>query len=607
MSDPRRKVSPQQMSSKFPGAPEAWAKQTDSDSADSDPYISGDGSLRATDVNGGTYTWEEPTWICHECGTTPEGKDPSLPCHFCNRGPGMSNENKIKESSAGGVAGFQIPMGIRKRKKKVDELLAKHGFSEGTALAFFSGKTDQEGEEIGARLDRDDPSLPEEMRNHAIRELIRNKVREVVRKKAGGGGYTLYAPNPGKKGGSKPVGNFPTKMGAKRAELARFPPKDPGKLKRLRKDIERVSKDPKKAAEREKTARKHQGTDKGFKKKAKRESVNEAGPFSPSTSMSLTQRSTTPTTPTSSSTATQINKDPKDFFVGLKAIPGGIKSQASKDYIKSHLADNDFKDNLLKTPTGKQAIGQLYSMVGDPNIKKSMDKGDQSAMFKPGQTKTIVQGAKKESIARHIDHMHRGILSKIVAQSLVESLFREEKTESEWDDYISKLSKQALAGDTKFQSLHKNISKKTEGILDDAFNSIRKEVGKNIKLKSFGVKHDSSTGQTYLAFSSSFDGVTVEPIYIHIDGGVPKIHVSGNAKAALSKVDPDDAKMFRAELVTVQERVLDEMDDLSKAIENRDKYLTKLENEVDSYVSGLAPLQVSLLKQLLVKKYRKIS
>ena len=101
--------------------------------------------------------------------------------------------------------------------------------------------------------------------------------------------------------------------------------------------------------------------------------------------------------------------------------------------------------------------------------------------------------------------------------------------------------------------------------------------------------------------------MTVEPLYIHIDGGVPKIEVSGNAKAALTKVDPSAAKMFRAELVTVQEGILDEMDDLAKAINARDKYLSKLEVEVDSFVAGLSPLEISLLKNLLVKKYRKLS
>ncbi len=574
-------ISVQQVRSKYPGAAEAWSKQTGGeDFADSAPYISGHGSLRATDVNGGTYTWEGKGWICHECGTTPEGKDPSVECAICNRGPGMN------ETTAGAVAGFQVPMGIKKRKAKVDELLRRHSdINEAIVLSYFSSLNEDQGEQVGVRLDKNDPTVADDMRQHAVRELIRKKVREVVRKKAGGGGYTLYAPNPGKKGGSKPVGNFPTKIGAKRAELARFPPKDPEKLKRLRKSIDKAAKTPKKAAERERIAAKVKGTDTGKKPTSKKESVNESGPFSPSGTTG-----TTATTSFGSNPNSKVNQDPKEFFAGLQAI-GKDKVTDRANYIQNHLKDPGFISNVKKTPNGDKAIKQLYTMANN------------SAPKTGSVTRSFGEAVEK----RKVDFFERAILSKIIKKSLSESLFREERTESEWDDYISKLSKQALAGDGKFQSLQKNISKKTEGILGSAFSSIKKAVGKSVQLKSFGVKHDAKSGKTYLAFSADIGDATAEPFYVHVEGGVPKIEVSDTAKIALTKADPDAAKLFRAELVTVQERVLDDMDDLSRAIQSRDKYLTKLETEVDSYVAGLAPLQISLLKQLLVKKYRKIT
>lgn len=91
----------------------------------------------------------------------------------------------------------------------------------------------------------------EEAYKIAVKEAIRDMVREIVRKKAGGGGYVLYGPNKGKKKDAKPVGEFPTRLAAKRAELARFPPKDPEQLKRARKRLDRLMKDPKKRAEKE--------------------------------------------------------------------------------------------------------------------------------------------------------------------------------------------------------------------------------------------------------------------------------------------------------------------------------------------------------------------
>lgn len=429
--------------------------------------------------------------------------------------------------------------------------------------------------------------MTDEERMNAVREMIKAKVREVVRKKAGGGGYVLYAPNKGKKGKAKSLGSFPTKLGAKRAELSRFPPKDPAKLKRLRREVDRLTKDPKKAADREKTAMKQKGTDMGDKKptapkkkSVKKESVIQEGPG---------PFGTTSTVSTAHTSDHDVSSDPKQFMAGLRAIPQNQQNQRVS-YVQKHLANKDFVGMVQKQKDGDKILRQLYSISNN------------SAKMTPGQTKTTV---KSESVVRRMEFMERRILSTIVKKSLKEALFREEKTESEWDEYISKLSKQALSGDSKFQTLQKNITKKTEGILDDALNSIKKAVGKNVKIKSFGTKHDSSSGKTYLAFSASFQDSAVEPIYIYIEGGVPKIEMSDQAKAALTKADPKEGKLFRAELVTVQERVLDEMDDLQRAIQNRDKYLMKIESGVDSYVAGLSGLEISILKNLLVKKYRK--
>ncbi len=84
-----------------------------------------------------------------------------------------------------------------------------------------------------------------------LRALIQKRIREIVRKKPGGGGYVLYAPNKRGKKKPKPVGEFPTKAQAKAAELQRFPPKDIDKLQRQRKQIEKDRKDPEKARDKE--------------------------------------------------------------------------------------------------------------------------------------------------------------------------------------------------------------------------------------------------------------------------------------------------------------------------------------------------------------------
>ena len=369
-------------------------------------------------------------------------------------------------NSAGGAGtmGFSIPVGVKQRKKGIDEAIALNDeIHEGHVLSFLGNMDEQMASKVCEWLDEGDyASFVEAVKEHAVREVVKGRVKEVVRKKPGGGGYVLYSPNSGKKKAPKPVGNFPTKAGAKRAELARFPPKDPKKLERMRKEIEKLRNGPK--------------------------------------------------------------RDDK-----------GVAPKVTK--------------------------------------KESYD-----------------------------------VLKSVITSFVNEALFHEEKTGSDWDDYISRMSKTSLANDKKFQSLQKNIAKKTQDALENAFRAIAKSVNKKkVKLKNLGVKTAENKGKTYLAFSATIGNVAIEPIAIYIEGGVPKIELSTQAKVALTKSEPSDSKLFRAELVTVQESILDNMDDLEKAIAARDKYLTSQEDGVDSLVTDLSPLQISLLKKVLVSKYRKIS
>jgi hypothetical protein len=345
------------------------------------------------------------------------------------------------------------------RKEKVAEMLQRHR-DIGGALPFLAYSTtlspDDADRDCGCLDSGNYDEVADRVREFVARHAVREKLREIVRKK--GDMWVLYAPNPnakkGKRKKSKPVQEFPTKLAAKRAELARFPPRDPERLEKARKHIDKLTKDPKKAAEKERQARKAAG----------------------------------------------------------------------------------------------------------------------------------------ESVVR-------------------EGLFREERVGSAWDEQIARIPSQALDSDKKLQRLVKAIEDKAQKALEATFQSLVKSLRrsiKGIKLKSFGVKRSEEKGKTYLAFSAAFSTAAVEPVYVYIENGEPRIELSDQAKAVLTKVDPDEAKLFRAELVTTQEDAAD-AGDLQAAVQARDEYLSKAEARVDSMVTGLSPLEVVLLKNLLAKKYRKVA
>lgn len=154
-----------------------------------------------------------------------------------------------------------------------------YGVSPGSKIdpRFVTAKSVTESMSIKEILEYQEQGgiVPEHVRR-AIESKVQNMVSELVKKKPGGGGYILYSPNKGKKKSPKAVGEFPTKLAAKQAELARFPPDDPEALKRARARLAKILKDPKKRIEMEKndiTSRKKPKKSGAPKRERRKESV----------------------------------------------------------------------------------------------------------------------------------------------------------------------------------------------------------------------------------------------------------------------------------------------------------------------------------------------
>ena len=392
----------------------------------------------------------------------------------------------VKEMGAGGVGGFQLPLGAKARREAINRCIeSANDINEAHLVVFFNQTDAAKHNQFFEALDfMQDDSAADMVREEVVRQTVRNKIAEVVRKKKGGGGYVLYAPNKGKKKQSHPVGSFPTKLAAKRAELARFPPKDAGKLRRLRKEVDKLMKDPKKRADSEKKAQKTKGT------------VTAA------------------------------------------------------------------------------------SMAAKPKVKK-------------------------ESYSREM--MEAAILSKVinnqVKKNLTEGLFREERQGSEWDEFIGKISNKALQSDTGFRRLQAQIEKATQQSLGQATKVIQRALGGEAKVKASASPGKTDNGQTYTPFNIEVEAASVGPIYLYVDKGLPAIEMSDEAKNSMTKITPGAAKAIRAALAGAQD-ALEKVSGVADAVAQRDGYLSKLEAKVDKMIAGMSPIQISILKQLLVKKYR---
>lgn len=426
---------------------------------------------------------EETRTTCPRCKSNSIGPDEKI-CTNCAKKPLGKPSFGVREVS-GGVAGFQMPLGAKERKDEMEKCMkSSEDIRESHMLSFLANADPHRLEEFYDFLDLGlMAEAADVVREDVTRLAIRQKISEVVRKKAGGGGFVLYAPNKGKKKASHPVATFPTKLAAKRAQLARYPPKDPKKLGRLRKEVARLMKDPKKRAEAERRAMKQKGTDMG---------------------------------------------------------------------------------------------------APAPKAKK----------------------AKKESFDREL--IERAILAEAVItgvkRQMTEGLFKEEAPNSQWDEYLSRISTNVLNNDKGYKRIQNKLQQATEGALAQAMKLVQKSLGGQVKVRAKGGTQFKD-GVAHIPFSLALAAADVGPIYVYVDNGIPKIEFSDEAKNALVKVEPEMAKSIRGALASAEDN-LGSVSGVQQATAERDQYLQRLEAQVDKMISNLTPLQISMMKNLLVKKYR---
>lgn len=432
---------------------------------------------------------EETRNVCPRCKSGSIGPG-EHECAACSKKQ-LSMPHQVKEMGMGGLSGFQAPLGAKVRRNAISECMKKSGdLKEGHVLVFFKSADAVKKAQFFEALDFMQYDIAADMiREQVVRETVRSKIQEVVRKKAGGGGYVLYAPNKGKKHGAKDVGTFPTKLAAKRAELARFPPKDPKKLQRLRKQIEKLMKDPKKRAEAERQAMMKHGNDTPHK-------PHRAG-----------------------------------------------KARGHKVYETKILA--------------KIIVKELKSRISGP-------------------------------------------------RSLNEGLFKEEVQASQWDDFIKNVSSKVLDSDRGFQRIQKKLESATEQAMAKAVSIIQKQLGGDAKVKASKKPGKTEEGESYVPFTISLEAASVGPIYLHVEHGRPTISISKEAKNSMTSISPGAARAIRG-AIEMSSDALAEMDMISSVIAERDQYFGSLEAKVDKMIANMSGLQLSMLKNLLVKKYRSMT
>ncbi len=159
------------------------------------------------------------------------------------------------------------------------------------------------------------------------------------------------------------------------------------------------------------------------------------------------------------------------------------------------------------------------------------------------------------------------------------------------------------------QSLHNELKKVADKTIKEAVEAIQYLLKKHDLVVKSKITKSTDEGLAMAEFSvSGKDGVgTAGPFLLNLKDGVPFITVTDTAKNSLTTLDTEQANQISDLIVSIQEDVLDMETAVEDVLKKRNEALKDQELEVDNFVADLTPLQLSILKNLLVNKYRKLN
>ena len=238
---------------------------------------------------------------------------------------------------------------------------------------------------------------------------------------------------------------------------------------------------------------------------------------------------------------------------------------------------------------------------------KSTDKAETAPKAKHAPKAKKAPGPDvKEALIRKIQRVVTGMIKE---GSMISYVFEQPPTSQEsviWNHFISKLSKETIMSDSKLKNLLQGMAKAEAKILGTAVDEIKKvvESAGNFAVQRTDLDQDEE-GNILLGFAVGLqDEGEVLHFGVKVENGRPLILFPEESRNALNAMSSNDSKVLRAELMHVQETVLDHMDAVLKVTEKRDDYLHNMETKIGKVIDSMGPLEVSMIKFLLKTKFK---
>jgi hypothetical protein len=248
---------------------------------------------------------------------------------------------------------------------------------------------------------------------------------------------------------------------------------------------------------------------------------------------------------------------------------------------------------------------QIRGTSGKKSKKKKSSHKAPKAVLAPKAK--IAPGAKVES-----KQQLKNIITSLIKEnnSMISYVFEQTPLSDRtltWDKFINKLPKEVVLSDPGFKEILMKIATTEVQVLKGSIKTITDVLQKSggFVVKQKNIEQDKETGDVRLNFSVHLPENKREIVFsVKIESGKPLILFSEESRIALNSVSDHESKLLRAELMHIQETVFDQIDDVLRVMNERDDYLSDIEDQITAFLGDCNLLQVAILKYLIKQNYK---
>ena len=175
-----------------------------------------------------------------------------------------------------------------------------------------------------------------------------------------------------------------------------------------------------------------------------------------------------------------------------------------------------------------------------------------------------------------------------------------------WETVVGKLSKNVVMTDEGLNEALRSIAVAEAKVLARSVLEIKKclEGSGPFIVERQEADQDPGTGDIRMPFKVQIGEGNSLLFAVKLEHGKPSVLFPEDSRKALNDMLTSESKMLRAELMHVQETVLDSIDDVIQAGLKRDAYLEEMKGRLSGMIENMNLVEAMLLKNLVKEKLK---